>query len=293
MQNIEGLIMHWIELKTKVKQILNQRDLSNPGIRLNALERLEGIIRSHFINIYNNPLTLLQIDKNKFKEMISHYKKLNSAESSIINNFYQILGNGIPKVRDSNKSISPKKIKGKSKKKKPVIVNSAEELINPIFGLEPIINKETRILILGTFPAKESIDVNFYYQNQIKRFWGQALSLVDSFEAVTNEERKKLLLKNKIGLWDIFECAEREGSNQDKAIKKAKYNNIEALLENYPSINYLIFNGKNAYQWLNEDKSEIFLRENLKTKRLQSSSGGNGWFNKGNDWKIFFEEIGY
>ena len=89
-------------------------------------------------------------------------------------------------------------------------------------------------------------------------------------------------------MWDIFECIERDGSNQGTAIKKAKYNDLKAFLSKYPSIKYLIFNGSNAYEWLIEDKPEIFEEKNIETKRLQSSSGRNGWFKKGEDWKEYF-----
>jgi len=283
--------MNWIELKEKIIKLLYERNLSNPNIRLNALLRLEGIIKSNFRDIYNNPSILLQIDKNKFKEMISSYKKLNSAESSIINNFYQLLEDNLPDIKNSNRSISPKKTERKINNKKPKIVKSCSELSNQIYGLDPIIDDKTIILILGTFPAKESIDANFYYQNQIKRFWGQALKSVGLFENISNEKRKNLLLKKRIGLWDIFECVERPGSNQDKAIKKAKYNNLNSFLDEYPSLEYLVFNGKNAYEWLKEDYLGVFSRDNLEVKRLQSSSGGNGWFMKGKDWEAYFKTI--
>jgi hypothetical protein len=86
--------MLWIELKSKVMQLLEDRDLADPSIRKNALAKIDLLIKLHFPNIRDNPFALLAYDKNKFKEMLSQYKpnkKLNSAESSIVNNFYQIL----------------------------------------------------------------------------------------------------------------------------------------------------------------------------------------------------------
>ena len=287
----ERNVMNWSNLKERVIQLLSERNLADPNIRLRALSRLEEILRLHFNDIYNNPSLLLQIEKNKFKEMVSFYKKLNSAESSIINNFYQILENNIPTGNDRNlNSINTKQ---KNRNNKPEIVSTCEELSNPIFGLKPIVDNNTKILILGTFPAKESIDADFYYQNQIKRFWGQALSYIGSFENISNKARRNLLLDKKIGLWDIFECIEREESNQDKAIKKAKYNNLEEFLNKNLSIRYLIFNGNNAYIWLYEDMPNIFKRSDIEFKRLQSSSGGNGHFNKGKDWEEYFKAINY
>lgn len=184
-----------------------------------------------------------------------------------------------------------KKSNQKSNSKKPLIVNAPSDLSAPIFGLEPLIDEKVKYLILGTFPARESIEKNFYYQNQVKRFWGQALRGIGELENKTNSERKEILLKSNIGLWDIFECVQREGGNQDNAIEKAKYNDLENLLAQCPSINYIIFNGKNAMLWLKEDHPEIISYPKLKYKRLQSTSGSNGWFNEGKDWNEFFNSV--
>ena len=120
---------------------------------------------------------------------------------------------------------------------------------------------------------------------------GKALSYIAPLENLLNVERRKILLEKGIGLWDIFECVEREKSNQDKAIRKAKYNDIYLFLNQHPSVEYLVFNGGNAFEWLREDKSGVFERENLDTKKLQSSSGGNGHFNQGKDWEEYFKII--
>ena len=98
---------------------------------------------------------------------------MNSAESSIINNFYQILSNTkSPSYSKRIKTPSKNKLKVKDKTK-PEIVESEKEMGNPAYGLESIVDEKTKILILETFPAQESIDENFYYQNQNKRFWGK------------------------------------------------------------------------------------------------------------------------
>jgi hypoxanthine-DNA glycosylase len=281
--------MSWIELKSNVNQLLKERDLTNPNIRFNALDKLERLIKTNFPKIYNNPTTLIQIDKNAFKVMLSQYKKLNSAESSVINNFYDVLSNskclGNRKKSDSSE-ISKINLRGKLK-----IVDSENEIKSPVYGLEPVINGATEVLILGTFPANESIKAKFYYQNQIKRFWGQALSSISSFEELSNEGRKTLLLQKSIGLWDIFECVEREGSNSDNYIVKAKFNKLEDLFVKYPSIKYIIFNGKNSFQWLSDYKPDMLNREKFEIKVLQSSSGANSHFNNGEDWKKYFQTL--
>jgi hypothetical protein len=83
--------MTWNEIKISIINDLNTRGLSNPSIRINALERLEGIMKSHFIEILANPTLLKKIDKNAFKANLAKYKTngtLNGAESSVVNEIY-------------------------------------------------------------------------------------------------------------------------------------------------------------------------------------------------------------
>ncbi|WP_448509984.1 hypothetical protein [Immundisolibacter sp.] len=86
--------MNWTDLIKAVKDLLLSKDLSDPSIRLRALTNLDGIVRKSYPNIVNTPILLLQKDKNEFKAQLAKVQNktvLNGAESSIVNNFYQIL----------------------------------------------------------------------------------------------------------------------------------------------------------------------------------------------------------
>ncbi|MBK6731398.1 MAG: hypothetical protein IPG60_10730 [Bacteroidetes bacterium] len=84
--------MTWLEIKNSIRNDLNSRGLSNPNIRLGALENLEDIMKRHFSEYLQKPKDKFgKIDKTKFKDEIAKYKsngRLNSAESSIINEIY-------------------------------------------------------------------------------------------------------------------------------------------------------------------------------------------------------------
>lgn len=83
--------MNWNEIKRSIIDDLQTRGLSNPNIRINALEKLEGIMKLHFKEFINNPSLLQKIDKNIFKQQLAHYKSngtLNGAESSVVNEIY-------------------------------------------------------------------------------------------------------------------------------------------------------------------------------------------------------------
>lgn len=83
--------MTFNELKYSIKKDLLSRNLSDPNIRIRAMDNLIELIKINFPDIYANPFVLKQIDKNEFKNKLAKYKtnyKLNGAEDSIINEFY-------------------------------------------------------------------------------------------------------------------------------------------------------------------------------------------------------------
>ena len=83
--------MNWNEIKKSIIIDLQNRGLAKPSIRINALERIEDILKLHFKEMLNNPAFLQKTDKNDFKAQLAQYKsngRLNGAESSIINEIY-------------------------------------------------------------------------------------------------------------------------------------------------------------------------------------------------------------
>ena len=60
-----------------------------------------------------------------------------------------------------------------------------------------------------------------------------------------NSQKKKLLHKNHIALWDVFHSCKRKGA-LDSAIQKAKVNDIPGLLRRYPHIKTIFLNSRTA-----------------------------------------------
>lgn len=84
--------MDWFEIKNSIIDSLKSRGLSDPNIRLNALDNIEKILKKNFSEYLKEPNeTFGKIDKNELKKKIAMFKKnkkLNSAESSVINEIY-------------------------------------------------------------------------------------------------------------------------------------------------------------------------------------------------------------
>lgn len=115
-----------------------------------------------------------------------------------------------------------------------------------IYSFEPVVDKNCKLLILGSMPSRSSLESHEYYANPRNRFWPLMFKLLnDDVPIDAYEDKLKLLLKHHIALWDVCESCEREGS-MDKAIVAASPNDIPGLLEENPGIGRIIFNGSAA-----------------------------------------------
>ena len=109
---------------------------------------------------------------------------------------------------------------------------------------KPIVFKDTKTLILGTFPSIQSFENNFYYAHPRNQFW-KILESITSYP-VNNRDQKVWLLKEcKLGLWDMIKTCSRENS-LDSSLENEEVNDLETFLEEYSSINKLAFTGRKA-----------------------------------------------
>lgn len=109
----------------------------------------------------------------------------------------------------------------------------------------PLIDAETKILILGTMPGDESLRQSQYYAHPRNRFWKMIATITENDFPETYEEKKVLLQQHHIGVWDVIHSAERKGS-LDTAILNETPNELSQLLTAFPSIKTICFNGKKA-----------------------------------------------
>ena len=111
-----------------------------------------------------------------------------------------------------------------------------------IFSYPPIADASARILVLGTMPSVESLRQGFYYAHPRNAFWRIMAESFGEELPVSMEDKKSLLLRNGIALWDTLRSCEREGS-LDSAIQRPEPNDIPALLAECPYIRKICFNG--------------------------------------------------
>lgn len=95
---------------------------------------------------------------------------------------------------------------------------------------EPIYNEHSKVLILGTFPSVKSREQQFYYGHPQNRFWKVIAAVTGSSLPEEIWEKKEMLLKAHIAIWDVIERCDIQGSS-DSSIRNVKVNDIGGLLE--------------------------------------------------------------
>lgn len=111
-------------------------------------------------------------------------------------------------------------------------------------GLDPVIDRGVRILVLGSFPGAASLAAGQYYAHPRNQFWRLISSVVgEDLAALPYADRLPRLLAHGAGLWDVLGTCERVGS-LDSAIRKPAANDFERLRELCPMLETVGFNGQ-------------------------------------------------
>ena len=158
------------------------------------------------------------------------------------------------------------------------------DLIMVIHPIEPIYDKSSKILILGSFPSVKSREECFFYGHKQNRFWKVISGVFEEEEPGTIEEKKALLIRNKIALWDVIQSCDIVGSS-DSSITNVVPNDLSRIL-NTADIKTIYVNGKTALKYYEKYTEPVTKRPAI---CLPSTSPANAAWNMEkllSAWKI-------
>lgn len=136
--------------------------------------------------------------------------------------------------------------------------------------IPPIYNKDSNILILGSFPSVKSREGGFFYNHPQNRFW-QVISRIYQVDLpVTIDEKKAMLLNLRLALWDVIKSCEITGSS-DSSIKNVVPNDIIIILKT-ADIKQIVCNGNTSYSLY---MKYIYPDTGIKPLKLPSTSPAN------------------
>lgn len=118
-----------------------------------------------------------------------------------------------------------------------------KRLIHPV---PPIFDKDSQILILGSFPSVKSREGEFFYHHPQNRFWRLISEIYNEKLPETIDEKRQLIISNNIALWDVVQSCEIIGS-ADSSIRNVIPNDISPILSK-ANIRRIYANGGTAYR---------------------------------------------
>lgn len=150
--------------------------------------------------------------------------------------------------------------------------------MNKCKSFKPLIDNNSKILILGSMPGVKSLEEQQYYAHPQNRFWKVMGSICNEpkLSELDYEIKLKILLNNNIALWDTIKSCKREGS-LDSDIQNEKPNDIRKLLKKYPNIQTICLNGNKSYTAFKKYFPDLLEKYNC--LKMPSTSPANARYN--------------
>lgn len=137
-------------------------------------------------------------------------------------------------------------------------------------GLPPVIDRHARLVLLGSFPGRASLDAGQYYAHPRNHFWPILSALWGVDLAATSYRRRVAALKQHgLALWDVYAACQREGS-LDSAIECAEPNDLAGLVARLPGLRAIAHNGGESARAMRTTRAL-----GLPVHRLPSTSPAN------------------
>ena len=160
-------------------------------------------------------------------------------------------------------------------------------------GLAPLLNADTRLVVLGSFPGVASLRAQQYYGHPYNQFWKIVTTLLatdpTAVMALPYAERAHWLLSRGVGLWDVYASCEREGS-LDTNIQNAQPNDLQSLRACCPALVAIAHNGGESFK-----HAKLTRALGLPVYRLPSTSPANASWSfqrKLDAWREVFQTAG-
>jgi hypoxanthine-DNA glycosylase len=157
-------------------------------------------------------------------------------------------------------------------------------------GLEPVISRQSRLVILGSFPGEASLRAQQYYGHPRNQFWPLLGAIWGIDLAGLSYPRRLVELRRRgLGLWDIYAACRREGS-LDAAIADAEFNDLASLRRRAPGLRLVAHNGGESARAMRQVAAL-----GLPVCKLPSSSPANASWSferKLAAWRAAFQQAG-
>ncbi len=136
--------------------------------------------------------------------------------------------------------------------------------------IPPLYDKDSKILVLGSFPSVKSREGQFFYHHPQNRFWKVISAIYGVPLPADIVEKESMLRSCRIAVWDVIQSCEITGSS-DSSIKNVIANDLSVIL-NAADIRQIFCNGNTSHQLY---MKHIFPATGIKAAKLPSTSPAN------------------
>ena len=158
---------------------------------------------------------------------------------------------------------------------------------------KPIFDKNSKILILGSFPSVISRKFGFYYTNPQNRFWRVLARILNTDAPESIDEKINFLLAHRIAIYDAAISCEIKGSSDAKMSKIVPVNLKPIFKE--ANITQVYANGGKAYEICKKYlEDEIIKATKNEVIKLPSTSPANAKFSfekLANEWSVIVRAL--
>ena len=142
---------------------------------------------------------------------------------------------------------------------------------------KPIFDKNSKILILGSFPSVVSRKFGFYYANPQNRFWRVLAGILNAPVPESTDGKINFLLAHRIAIYDAAISCEIKGSS-DAKMSKIVPANLEPIFK-VANITQVYANGGKAHEICKKYlEDEILKATKNAVIKLPSTSPANAKF---------------
>ncbi len=139
-----------------------------------------------------------------------------------------------------------------------------------IHTIPPVYDVHSKVLILGSLPSVKSREQQFFYGHPQNRFWRVLAAVLACDVPVTIEEKKEMLLRHRIAVWDVIHSCKITGSS-DASISEVTPNDLTNLLAK-ADIRAIFCNGTKAHELY---RKHIYPITGIAAEKLPSTSPAN------------------
>ena len=137
----------------------------------------------------------------------------------------------------------------------------------------PLYDANSEILILGSLPSVKSREQMFFYGHPQNRFWKVMSAVLGEALPTTIEEKKQMLLKHRIALWDTIYSCDIIGSS-DSSIKNVTPTDLRRILKE-SKVQRIFCNGGTSGRYFQKYQQKVL---GMEATVLPSTSPANAAF---------------